>query len=116
MIAIAQIFRISPLRRLLALGLSGLCCCSGATTLTFLHVDGQNILNERGEKIILRGVGLGNWLLPEGYMWKFGSQVDRPRRIERLVEDLLGKESATRFWADYRKNYITEADIRQIAS
>jgi aryl-phospho-beta-D-glucosidase BglC (GH1 family) len=97
--------------------LSGLCWCSGAASLTFLHVDGQNIVNERGEKILLRGVGLGNWLLPEGYMWKLsGSQVDRPRRIERLVEDLLGKESAKGFWVDYRKNYITEADIQEIAS
>src|ERR1700756_4702496 len=39
--------------------------------LTFLHTQGQDIVNEAGEKIMLRGVGLGNWMLPEGYMWKF---------------------------------------------
>ncbi|TAK92282.1 MAG: hypothetical protein EPO07_19385, partial [Verrucomicrobia bacterium] len=61
-----------------------------APTTTFLHTQGQDIVNESGERILLRGVGLGNWMLPEGYMWKFGNQADRPRRIEKLVSDLIG--------------------------
>jgi endoglucanase len=83
--------------------------------LTFLRTDGQNIVNERGEKVLLQGIGLGNWLLPEGYMWKFGELGDRPRRIEKIVSDLIGPESATRFWLEFRRNYITEADVQQIA-
>lgn len=84
--------------------------------LTFLSTRGQDIVNERGEKIMLRGVGLGNWLLPEGYMWKFGDRADRPRRIEQLVSDLIGPEDAKRFWTEFRRNYITEEDIRRIAA
>ncbi|PKP44529.1 MAG: glycoside hydrolase [Bacteroidetes bacterium HGW-Bacteroidetes-13] len=83
--------------------------------LTFLHTSGQDMLNESGEKIFLKGVGLGNWLLPEGYMWKFGGLGDRPRKIEKVVEDLIGKEKATHFWKTYRQNFITEADIKRIA-
>jgi hypothetical protein len=82
---------------------------------SFLHTDGQNIVNEAGEKIFLKGVGLGNWLLPEGYMWKFGWMGDRPRKIEKLVADLIGKEKAERFWKTFRQNYIAEADIKRIA-
>src|SRR5690242_18647378 len=68
--------------------------CDAATNLTFLRTQGQDIVNERGQKILLRGVGLGNWLLPEGYMWKFGDNGDRPRKIEKLINDLIGpKES-----------------------
>ena len=48
-------------------------------------------------------------------MWKFGEQGDRLRRIEKLVDDLIGPESAGRFWSGFRKNYIAEADIRRIA-
>lgn len=81
----------------------------------FLHTQGQDIVNEHGEKVLLRGVGLGNWLLPEGYMWKFGDDADRPRRIEKLVSDLIGPEEAKRFWTEYRQNYITEADIERIS-
>jgi len=84
-------------------------------SLTFLHASGQDMVNESGEKVFLKGVGLGNWLLPEGYMWKFGGLGDRPRKIEKVVEDLIGKEKATHFWKTYRQNYITEADIKRIA-
>ncbi len=84
-------------------------------SLSFLHTSGQNIINESGEKVFLKGVGLGNWLLPEGYMWKFGPSGDRPRKIEKVVSDLIGKEKAAHFWKEFRKNYITETDIKRIS-
>jgi endoglucanase len=81
----------------------------------FLRTQGHSMVDENGNAVLLRGVGLGNWLLPEGYMWKFGDQGDRPRRIEALVNELIGPQSAERFWLEFRRNYITEADIRRIA-
>jgi aryl-phospho-beta-D-glucosidase BglC (GH1 family) len=88
---------------------------SAAPIQAFLHTRGEDIVNDSGEKVMLRGVGLGNWMLPEGYMWKFGDQADRPRRIEKLVSDLIGPEKAKQFWSEYRKNYITEADVERIS-
>ena len=81
----------------------------------FLHTHSVDIVDETGQKVILRGVGLGNWLLPEGYMWRFGNGADRPRRIEQLVSDLIGPQPAERFWKEYRSQYITEKDIQRIA-
>jgi len=86
-----------------------------ATELTFLKTRGQDIINGNGDKVMLRGVGLGNWMLPEGYMWKFGKEADRPRRIEKLVSDLLGPAEARDFWTNFRANYITETDITRIS-
>lgn len=86
-----------------------------APPLTFLHTQSQDIVNEDGRKILLRGVGLGNWMLPEGYMWRFGNGGDRPRRIEKIVSDLIGPENAERFWTEYRNNFIAEPDIQRIA-
>src|SRR4051812_39814913 len=60
----------------------------------FLHVAGRDIVDEKGQKVLLRGVGLGNWMLPEGYMWLFGSAGDRPRKIENLVRELIGPDNA----------------------
>jgi hypothetical protein len=88
---------------------------SSAAPLTFLHTQGQDIVNENGDKVLLRGVGLGNWLLPEGYMWKFGDEGDRPRKIEKIVGDLLGPDNAKKFWTDFRANYIAEPDIKRIS-
>ncbi|MGB3007113.1 MAG: cellulase family glycosylhydrolase [Chitinophagaceae bacterium] len=99
----------------IAAGNSAIAQVKGKSNLSFLHTAGQDIVNESGKKVFLKGVGLGNWMLPEGYMWKFGANGDRPRKIEKVVADLIGKEKADRFWIAFRQNYITEADIIRIA-
>jgi len=66
--------------------------------------------------VLVRGFGLGGWLLPEGYMWQMEGEFDRPRRMERLIESLCGAEYATTFWERYEENYVTRADIEWIAS
>lgn len=83
----------------------------------YLRAQGGNIVNGSGETVLLKGWGLGNWLLQEGYMWYvFGNRrFDRPRRIEAVVEELTGKEYAHRFWKRFRKNYVTREDILRMA-
>ncbi|HAZ02687.1 MAG TPA: glycoside hydrolase [Marinilabiliales bacterium] len=83
--------------------------------MSFLHTQGQDIVDEQGNKVYLKGVGLGNWLLPEGYMWKFGSGGDRPRKIEKIVNDLIGEEQAAIFWKGFRQNYITKEDVQKMS-
>ncbi|GAC1599983.1 MAG: hypothetical protein NVS3B8_12460 [Chitinophagaceae bacterium] len=34
----------------------------------FLKAQGKQIVNAKGENILLRGIGLGGWMLQEGYM------------------------------------------------
>lgn len=82
----------------------------------YLHQKGDRLYDGNEKPILLRGVGFGNWLLPEGYMWKFYDKCDRPRRIEKLVFELLGKEKAKRFWDEYYDTYITREDIKYIKS
>lgn len=82
----------------------------------FVKADGKRVVNGDGQEILLQGVGLGSWLLPEGYMWKMPEQGDRPRRIEGMIRDLIGEEKASVFWETYYERYIAEADIRQIAA
>lgn len=96
---------------LLIIGLSGCVQPPKSDSLSFLKVKGQDMVDETGKKVVLHSVGLGNWLLPEGYMWKFGENGDRPRKIEKVVTDLIGEEQAALFWKEFRNNYITEADI-----
>ncbi len=92
-----------------------LACSPAIAGVTFLRTRGQDMVNEGGDKVLLRGVGLGNWMLPEGYMWKFANGGDRPRKIEKIVSDLIGEQNAARFWSEYRRRYITEADVARIA-
>jgi endoglucanase len=96
---------------LLIMGLSGCDRQPKTDSLSFLKVKGHDMVDEAGNKVVLHSVGLGNWLLPEGYMWKFGGNGDRPRKIEKVVSDLIGEQQAAQFWKEFRTNYITEADI-----
>ncbi|QJD88155.1 cellulase family glycosylhydrolase [Cohnella herbarum] len=81
----------------------------------FLRAEGRKLVNGDGREILLRGVGFGSWLLPEGYMWSFPDKGDRPRRIERMIEELIGADQAASFWETYYDRYVSESDIRRIA-
>jgi endoglucanase len=84
----------------------------------FIHADGTNIVEGNGEPILLRGFGLGGWLVPEGYMlhnqaWIEG--FESPTQIENHILDLVGADFVDDFWDLYRANYVAQADIDQIA-
>ena len=81
----------------------------------FVHAEAGRLVDGHGDQLVLRGVGLGNWLLPEGYMWKFESPGPQsPREIEAFIEDLVGPDRAVEFWQRFRATFITEEDIARI--
>ncbi|HVO73222.1 MAG TPA: glycoside hydrolase family 5 protein [Ignavibacteriaceae bacterium] len=71
---------------------------------------GKQIVTEDGKPLLLKGINLGNWLVPEGYMFKFENSTS-PRLINDLFLELLGPEETDKFWKTYRDNYITKDDI-----
>jgi hypothetical protein len=81
----------------------------------FVHRSGTEIVTGNGEPLLLRGMGIGNWMLPEGYMWGFGPGAESPREIEALTERLLGAEAAGTFWVGFRQNFFAEEDVRRIS-
>jgi hypothetical protein len=77
----------------------------------FYTTKGKDIISlHTGEKVILRGIGLGGWLLPEGYMWGI-RKLDRPWQFEQAIADLIGEDKAADFWRIYHDNYVTEQDF-----
>ena len=75
---------------------------------------GSKLVDETGQPVHLRGINLGNWYVPEGYMWGF-EKCASPREIEQVVLELLGPTESARFWREYRQNYITNEDLDAIA-
>ncbi|NOX22649.1 MAG: cellulase family glycosylhydrolase [Actinobacteria bacterium] len=82
----------------------------------FVTVNDGAIVDSTGHQVLLRGVGLGNWLLPEGYMWRLSPGRESPREIEALITELVGATRARRFWDEYLDQFITRGDIQQIAA
>jgi hypothetical protein len=81
----------------------------------FVRVEGGRFIGRDGKVLSIKGTNLGNWLVPEGYMWRLDGSVQSPREIEGLVELLLGPDKAAAFWHDYRDRYVTKADIDFLA-
>ena len=79
----------------------------------FVTTRGKDVVSPNGKPLLLKGINLGNWLLPEGYMFKFKT-ANSPRRIETVVNQLIGEEEGRRFWKTYHQSYITREDIKFI--
>src|ERR1043165_432574 len=76
----------------------------------FVTTRGREFVAPDGKPLLLKGINLGNWLVPEGYMFKFKA-TNSPRMIETMINQLVGEDEARRFWKSYRDNYITRDDI-----
>lgn len=81
----------------------------------FIRVEGVNLVKPSGEKFLIRGTNLGNWLNPEGYMFLF-SRTNSPARINQAFCEMVGPDFTAEFWKAFKDNYITRADIRYLAS
>jgi aryl-phospho-beta-D-glucosidase BglC (GH1 family) len=81
----------------------------------FMTVNGKKIIASDGKPILLKGINLGNWLNPEGYMFKF-KNVNSFRLIDNVIKEFLGADEARIFWKSFRDNYITKEDIQFIKS
>ncbi|WP_026899285.1 cellulase family glycosylhydrolase [Daejeonella oryzae] len=76
----------------------------------FLDVKGKYIVNDKGEKVLLRGMGLGGWMLQEGYMLRFPKEGQQ-HRIKASIEELIGKYKTNEFYAAWLNNHTRKADI-----
>jgi aryl-phospho-beta-D-glucosidase BglC (GH1 family) len=83
------------------------------TQAKFVTVQGKQIIAPDGQPLLLKGINLGNWLVPEGYMFKFSS-ASSPHLIYVVLNQLIGEDKARKFWKNYRDNYITGKDIQFI--
>jgi hypothetical protein len=81
----------------------------------YVRAQGKHLVDARGNKIILRGTNLGNWMVPEGYMFLF-KDATSPRLINQTLTELVGPEKVKAFWRKYLDVYITAEDIHYLKS
>jgi endoglucanase len=81
----------------------------------FLHASGMYIVDGTGAQIQLRGMGLGGWLVPEGYMLGTSGFANSPTEIHNAVADLVGAANADQFFETYRRYFVQRKDIDSLA-
>ncbi len=79
----------------------------------FITSRGKDIIDANGKPFLIKGTNLGNWLVPEGYMFKF-TNASSPRLIDETFKELVGPAATKEFWKKYLTTYITKKDIHYL--
>lgn len=85
------------------------------TSQGFLKTQGQKIVNQKGENVYLKGLGLGGWMLQEGYMLKTADFAGPQYQIKQKITEVGGEDGKTEFYKAYLKNGVTKKDIDSLA-
>ena len=82
----------------------------------YLHTSGKSIIDGDGNEVLLKGIGLGGWLLMEGYMLQTSGFANAQWQIRGKITDLVGEPDTELFFEQYRNNFIRKIDIDSIKS
>jgi endoglucanase len=82
----------------------------------YLRANGKMITDASGKEIILRGMGLGGWMLQEPYMLQLSGVAGTQHEIRKKIENVIGKERTTTFYDAWLANHCRKADIDSLAA
>src|SRR6516162_6530815 len=88
--------------------------CLQAQPNGFLHAKDARIVDGQQHEITLRGMGLGGWMLQEGYMLGVRSNGTQ-HSIKARITDLVGKEDCDKFYQLWLQNDMTRDDVDLLA-
>ncbi len=80
-----------------------------------LKAEGKKIINSQGEEVLLRGMGLGGWMLMEGYMMQSSEVADTQHEFRNRLVDLIGEDKTDEFFDTWLENHVTKKDIDSLA-
>ena len=81
----------------------------------FLKTEGKKIVDQDNNEVILRGMGLGGWMLMEGYMMQSSDVADTQHEFKARLIDLMGEEKTNEFYDAWLANHATKADVDSLA-
>ena len=109
---VLEFFKMKRFLLTLLVGLIGY----GSVLAQMLKAQDRKIVDDAGENILLRGMGLGGWALMEGYMMQTGDVANTQHEFRNKLVDLMGVEKTGEFFAAWRAKHCTEEDIDSLAS
>ncbi|THV02398.1 glycoside hydrolase [Dendrothele bispora CBS 962.96] len=77
--------------------------------MSLLKVSGTQIVNEKGQEVILRGAGLGGWMNMENFISGYpGCEF----QIRDALAEAIGKDKAEFFFDKFLEYFFTDADAQ----
>lgn len=77
----------------------------------FLHAEGTRIVDGSGKEILLKGIGLGGWMLQEPYMLKLPASIKTQYQFREKIVTLIGKEKTVQFYKAWLRNCMQKSDV-----
>jgi hypothetical protein len=81
----------------------------------YLQTQDKRIVDGEGKQVLLKGIGLGGWMLQEPYMLQLSGIANTQKEIRQRIESLVGTEKTTRFYNAWLANHCRKADIDSLA-
>ena len=82
-----------------------------AQSQNFLRTKGKAIVNENQDTVLLRGMGLGGWMVQEGYMLQTAGFANPQHEIRAIIEELIGEEDTDLFYESWLSNHMRKTDV-----
>ena len=84
-----------------------------ATTSARLSVEGSGLVDGQGNRIVLRGFGLGGWMNMENFITGYPANEEAQREA---IREVLGDDLYEHFFDSFLEHFFAEEDARFIAS
>ena len=89
----------------------------GGGDLPMVTTDGEKLVDEQGNEVIMRGINAGGLFVTEH--WMTGFNKSNPKNdylsLSRTFISRFGEEDTKRLWEEYRSNWWTEEDFENCA-
>lgn len=99
---------------LTSLALAGTCLMAN-TASAYVRTQGTQIVDDNNQPLFFNGTNLGNWLVWEGYMMVGDFDYRTHTQFFWGLETAFGTPKAIEFERAWRKNYVTQSTIQELA-
>ena len=89
---------------------------STAWSQNYVHANGKAIVEGNGDTLIIRAMGVGGWMVQEGYMLQTASFASPQHKIKDTIEALIGSTATDAFYDAWLTNHFNKADVDSLAA
>jgi aryl-phospho-beta-D-glucosidase BglC (GH1 family) len=82
----------------------------------YVKSNGKAIVDGSGDTLLIRAMGIGGWMVQEGYMLQTASFANPQHKIKDTIEDLIGATATEAFYDAWLENHFNKSDVDSMAA
>ena len=82
----------------------------------YVQAAGKAIVDGKGDTLLIRAMGIGGWMVQEGYMLQTASFASPQHKIKDTIQDLIGATATEAFYEAWLENHFSKADVDSMAA